>query len=52
MSKYGKAIVAAVIPIIGALVTYGILTGDQAQQIGLIATALVNIFGVWMVPNA
>ena len=51
MSVYGKAIAAAVTSVIGLAVTYGMLTGDQAQQIGLIGTAIINLLAVYIVPN-
>ena len=51
MEKYRKAIAAVVTSVLGLGVTYGLLDEAQAQNLGIMATAAVNLLAVYAVPN-
>jgi hypothetical protein len=51
MSTYSKAIAAFLTSAIGLVVSFGYLDEAQAQQIGVVATGLVNLLMVYLIPN-
>lgn len=51
MNKYAKAISGVVVALIGALVTFGLLSDVQAQAISGVATQVIMLATIYLVPN-
>ncbi len=51
MSRYAKAITAFITSGAGLFVAYGIMNEAQAQEVVVGLTAVVNLLGVYIIPN-